>query len=236
MANTKKIEKCKSLLETTLNTRDLGGYHTKSGRCTNFDKLIRSDMQKYPSERDIAYLLEKHITTIIDMRGKSDVERAPSPFSKMEAFHYYNVPIEEGSGIPESVEAVPVSYRNIAAAANMIHVYRQIAHASEGVLFHCSAGKDRTGVVAAVLLMLAGVDDGDIIENYMVTKECNQERFALLHQKFPDIDMNIVIPKEEYMIRFLQLFREAYGDVERYFEVLGLQAEEIQLIKDKLLR
>ncbi len=233
---TNNIEKCKSLLETTLNTRDLGGYQTRSGGCTSFDKLIRSDMQKYPSERDIAYLLRKHITTIIDMRGKDDVERVPSPFFRMEAFHYYNAPIEEGSGIPESVEAVPGSYMKIAASANIVHVYRKIAHASDGVLFHCSAGKDRTGVVSAILLLLAGVGDEDIIENYMMTKECNRERFALLHQKYPNIDMNIVIPREEYMIRFLQLFRKAYGDVETYFGVIGIETEEIQLIRNKLLR
>lgn len=232
----KNMEQCKSLLETTLNTRELGGYQTKSGRYTKCEKLIRSDMQKYPSERDIAYLLEKHITTIIDMRGKIDVERAPSPFSRMEAFYYYNAPIEEGSRVPESVEAVPGSYMKIATSANIVHVYRKIAHAPDGVLFHCSAGKDRTGVVSAILLLLAGVGDEDIIENYMMTKECNRERFALLHQKYPDIDMNIVIPREEYMIRFLQLFRKAYGDVETYFRVIGIETEEIQLIRDKLLR
>lgn len=224
-----------SLLETTLNTRELGGYRTDDGRYTRCDKLIWSDMQKYPNERDIAYLLDRQINTIIDMRGTDDVERAPSPFSRMEQFHYYNVPIEEGSGIPESVEAVPGSYMKIAAAANMVQVYRQIAHAPAGVLFHCSAGKDRTGVVSAVLLLLAGVSDGDIVENYMITKVCNQERFALLHQNFPEIDMNIVIPREEYMVDFLRLFRDAYGDVETYLQAIGIRAGEIRLIKEKLI-
>lgn len=223
-----------SLLETTLNTRELGGYRTAGGAYTGCGRLIRSDMQKYPSERDIAYLSEKRINTIIDMRGKNDVGKAPSPFSQMESFHYYNVPIEEGSGIPESVEAVPGSYMKIAAAANMAEVYRRIAHAPEGVLFHCSAGKDRTGVVSAVLLLLAGVRDEDIIENYMLTKVCNQERFALLHRNFPEIDMNIVIPREAYMIRFLELFRETYGSAETYLETIGVTAEEIQMIREKL--
>ncbi len=74
-----------SLLETTLNTRELGGYRTKSGACTGRGMLIRSDMQKAPSERDIAYLSEKRISTIIDMRGKRDVADASSPFAKMDA-------------------------------------------------------------------------------------------------------------------------------------------------------
>lgn len=222
-----------SLLENTLNTRELGGYRTEKGGYTKYDRLLRSDMQKNLSGRDIAYLSDRQITTIIDMRGEADVKKTPSPFLRMTGsphFHYYNIPIEEGSRIPESVEAVPHSYMKIATAANITQVFRQIAHAPEGVLFHCSAGKDRTGVVSALLLLLARVGDGDIIENYMLTKEYNRERLQLLHQNFPEIDMNIVIPREQFMVRFLELFREAYGDVETY-----LQAEEIRGIKDKLL-
>lgn len=225
----------KSLLETTLNTRELGGYRTEQGRYTLHNMLLRSDEQKCLSERDIAYLLDRHITTIIDMRGKKDVEKAPSPFAQMPQFCYYNIPIEEGSGVPESTYAVPASYMEIAGAASLNQVFKRIAHAADGVLFHCAAGKDRTGVVSAVLLLLANVSDEDIIENYMMTKECSQKRFALVCQKFPNIDINIIIPNEEYMARFLQLFRKRYGDAERYLRSMELLPEEIELLKDKLL-
>ena len=117
----------------------------------------------------------------------------------------------------------------------MRQVYQCITHAPQGVLFHCSAGKDRSGVVSAILLLLAEVGDKDIIENYMMTKECNAKRFALARKNHPDLDINIIIPREEFMIRFLQLFREKYGDAENYMRRIGVLPEEIEMIQSKLV-
>lgn len=228
-------KRAESLLETTLNTRELGGYRTRQGNMTKVDTLLRSDEQKQLSSRDIAYLSERQITTIIDMRTKKATSHLLGPFVNRPPFVYHNIPIEEGSGVPESVEAVPVSYMNIAEDNNMRQVYRSIAQAPRGVLFHCSAGKDRTGVVSAILLLLADVGDRDIIENYMMTKECNVKRFARARRNHPDVDINIIIPREEFILRFLQLFREKYGDAENYMRSMGVLPEEIQRIREKLL-
>ncbi len=224
-----------SLLETTLNTRELGGYRTRQGKMTKVHTLLRSDEQKQLNSGDIAYLSERQITTIIDMRTKRFTSHLPSLFANRPPFGYHNIPIEEGSGVPESIEAVPVSYMNIAGSVNMRQVYQCIAHAPQGVLFHCSAGKDRSGVVSAILLLLAEVGDKDIIENYMMTKECNAKRFALARKNHPDLDINIIIPREEFMIRFLQLFREKYGDAENYMRRIGVLPEEIEMIQSKLV-
>lgn len=230
----KTSEKVKSLLETTLNTRELGGYQTEDGKCTCCNMLLRSDGQKHLNERDIAFLLERKITTIIDMRDKKAAKKVPSPFIGMPQFCYYNVPVEEGSGVPESVDEVPASYMKIAGAANIHQVFLHIAHAPDGVLFHCAAGKDRTGVVSAILLLLAKVREEEIIKNYMLTKQYNRKRFALLRKNYPDIDINIVIPQEKNMMRFLQLFREKYGSVEHYLCSIGISPEEMQMLKNKL--
>ncbi len=225
----------KSLLGSTLNTRELGGYRTEQGTCTRNYSLIRSDEIKSLHRKDIAWLCDHHITTIIDMRCQKDIKNLPNPLRKMPQFYYFSIPIEEGSGVPQSTAAVPVGYMEIAAAANISRVFRQIAHAPDGVLFHCSAGKDRTGVVSAILLMLAGVSEEDIIQNYMMTKEYSRERFDLIHQKFPDLDMNIIIPNETYMAQFLHLFQENYGDAQSYLRSLNISPEEIQKIRAKLL-
>ncbi len=226
--------KNKSLLETTLNTRDLGGYKMAAGKYTKYFSLIRSDEIKSPNEHDINFLINNRIFTIIDMRGEKDVLSAPSPFEKMKYFEYYNIPIEEGSNIPESVLDVPYSYMRIAEAKNMPDVFRSICRANAGVLFHCSAGKDRTGVVSAILLLLAGVSEGDIVENYMLTKECNKERFKLITKKYPDLDINIVIPQEEYILTFLALFKSRYINAEQYLKFKGLNQKEISCIKRKM--
>ena len=137
--------------------------------------------------------------------------------------------------MPESVEAVPVSYMAIAQAESMSKVFRTIAEAESGVMFNCTAGKDRTGVVSAILLLHAGVSDEDIIENYVLTKEYGRERLELVHKNFPEIDMNIVTPREWFMEEFLKLFRAKFGTTEGYFKSLGLSEEEIERIRKKLV-
>lgn len=224
-----------SLLTTTQNTRELGGYVIKYGLATKRNSLWRSDVQNYPSEEDIALLKERGITTILDLRGDKDIAKKPSGFAEAEGFTYINCPIVEGSGIPESVEAVPLSYIAIAQAENMSKVFRTIAKAETGVMFNCTAGKDRTGVVSAILLLHAGVSDADIIENYVLTREYGRECLELVHKNFPEVDMNIVTPKEWYMEEFLRLFREKFGTTEAYFKTLGLSEKEIGNIRRKLV-
>ncbi len=224
-----------SLLETTQNTRELGGYVIKDGLATKRNSLWRSDVQNYPSEGDVALLKERGITTILDMRGDKDLARKPSGFASKEGFTYINCPIIEGSGVPESVEQVPVSYLAIAQAENMPKVFKAIANVKTGVMFNCTAGKDRTGVVSAILLLHAGVSDSEIIENYVLTREYGRERLELVHKNFPEVDMNIVTPKEWYMEEFLRLFREKFGTTESYFKSLGLSEDEIEKIRRKLV-
>lgn len=225
-----------SLLHTTLNTRELGGYRAfDRGRYTCMDAVWRSDVQKYPDEGDFAFLQEHHITTVIDMRGEGDALRAPSGFESVEGVTYCHVPIDEGSGIPESREAVPGSYMKIAMAKNMPLVFKKIATAPAGVMVNCTAGKDRTGVVSALLLKLCGVSDEDVVYDYLLTRECNQKRFELIHQNYPEVDMNIIIPDESYMREFLRLFKEHFETVEDYLTARGVTREETALIVRKML-
>lgn len=226
----------KSLLETTLNTRDLGRYQsTISGNQLKTWQILRSDVQNYPSVNDI-FLLKKHrILTVLDLRGINDVKRKPSGFANQDGFLYINIPIDEGGGIPESTDAVSESYLNIAESPNMPCVFRAIASAPEGVMINCTAGKDRTGVVSAVLLGLCGVSNEDIIRDYMLTKTYNRERFELIHHNFPEIDMNIVIPSERYMKEFLKMFIAKYGSFRDYLTAIGIKKEETYNIAVKLL-
>lgn len=231
----KETNKSVSLLETTLNTRDLGIYHSATtGSDLRQWRILRSDIQNYPSEQDFVLLNSNNICTIIDMRSEKEVQRKPSGFCDKAGFTYYNVPIDEGSGIPESVDAVSASYMMIAESKNISQVFKTIAAAPDGVMFNCTAGKDRTGVVSAVLLGLCGVSEKCIIYDYMLTKTCNRERFELIHQNFPEIDMNIVIPQERYMVEFIEMLKEKYGSYRGYLSTIGLTDSEIERIKRKL--
>ncbi|MCR5033186.1 MAG: tyrosine-protein phosphatase [Lachnospiraceae bacterium] len=225
----------KSLLETTRNTRELGGYRVEGKSVyTQKNRILRSDAPLHPSVKDVEYLKKKEITTIIDLRCAEDLARAPHGLALAEGFSYHNCPIVEGSGIPESVAAVPASYLAIAESTGAAQAFHTIASSTTGILINCSAGKDRTGVVSALLLWLCGVRRSDIVYDYMRTKEYNRERFALIHERYPDIDMNIVIPRESYMEDFMQLLEEKYGTVEQYFATAGISETEQQKIREKL--
>ena len=146
----------KSLLETTQNTRDLGGYETCYGRKTKSFSVLRSDRQGYASDRDKKFLVNHDITTVIDMRTEEDVKKKPSSLTNVKGMTYYNFPVYEGSKVPNSVEEVPFSFLKIAEEPNMKAIFECIANAPQGVIFNCSAGKDRSGVVSAILLLFAG--------------------------------------------------------------------------------
>lgn len=217
-----------SLLKSTYNTRELGSYLIPNGNIAKRKVLIRSDLPDFPCEEDFALLKGMGVATVIDLRTEKNICQMPSVFAAWKEFAYFNCPIEEGSGIPQSAAGVPASYLDIATAANMPSVFHCIAAAEGGVLFHCTAGKDRTGVVSAILLCHAGVKDSDVIENYVLTREYGKDYFARLHDNFPEIDMDIVTPKEHYMEEFLRLFRKRFGNTNSYFLEMGLSEAEIQ--------
>ena len=229
------VNRVYSLLETTLNTRDLGGYRIDgTENYTKYGRLIRSDVPLHPSEKDIEFLKNTGITTLIDTRSREEKEERPHGLAGMEGFNYCDIPIVEGSGIPESVEAVPESYFRIAHSPNTGELFRTIANAHYGVMFNCHAGKDRTGVNSALILWLCGIRKSDIVFDYMRTKENEQPRFEIIHEKNPDIDMNIVIPNENNMIRFFELMEDKYGTANKYFEAIGIGADLQKKIIEKL--
>jgi protein tyrosine/serine phosphatase len=229
------VNRVYTLLETTLNTRDLGGYRIDgTEEYTKYGRLIRSDVPLNPSEKDIEFLRSTGITTIIDTRSEEEKEARPHGLAHLEGFDYYDIPILEGSGIPESVEAVPESYFKIAHASNIAEVFRTMAKAPYGVMFNCFAGKDRTGVNAALILWLCGIRKSDIVFDYMRTKENEQPRFELIREKNPDLDMNIVIPNENNMISFFELMEEKYSTADKYFEAIGINRELQKKLIEKL--
>lgn len=227
-----------SLLETTLNTRDLGDHKTNAGKVTIFKRIYRSDYgNKPPNDKDIKLLLTNKITTIIDMRyiQNKDNNAIKNYFEKIKYFRYYNYPIEEGSQIPKSINDVPKSYIEIACSKNIKNILEIIANSENGVMINCSAGKDRTGVVTAIIFMLCGVIKDEIIEDYMNSKECLKEKFTEIKENNPNIDINIIIPHETYIIDFMELFYKRFGNIYNYMEYIGLSINDMIKIQNKLL-
>lgn len=224
-----------SLLEGTENTRELGGHTTLDGRTTRRGVLWRSDVPARLTETDIGKLRRNHITTVIDLRESASLSRESGTLENAEGFTVLHCPIPEGAGIPESPAALPDSYMVIAESAGMAEALHAVAAAETGVLFHCTAGKDRTGVLSAVLLSLAAVSDAEIVADYVLTAECIKERLRNMHEHFPRIDMTVVTPCEDYMRGFLGLWKAKYDCAEKYLGSMGLTEDEIRRLREKLL-
>ena len=106
-----------SLLESTLNTRDLGGKLTKNGLITIYNRIFRSDYinNLASNQHDINFLIKNKINTIIDLRSNKELE-------------YYNFPIEEGSQILKNISDVPKSYMEIACSKKIKNILETIAN------------------------------------------------------------------------------------------------------------
>ena len=225
----------KSLLSCSHNTRELGGIKTADGGITRYGVFWRSDTLSVPTAEDIEKLRKNHITTVIDMRTEAERLRAPCGLADTAGFEYHHFPIAEGSGVPESLEAVPLSYMTIASAENIGKIWRTMAEAEGGVIFHCTAGKDRTGVVSAIILMLCGAEHDAIVEDYTVSREYNKKRLEAFLAAHPEVDRNIVLANEKSMNRFIDLFKKRYDSAEKYFEAVGLTSRYAEMIQNKLI-
>lgn len=199
------------------------------------NRIYRSDRCERLSKCDKKLLSDRCIMTIIDLRSDQEANAKPSAFAVDKDFTYFHYPIVESMLPTNSIDAVPVSYMEIAHADWMKAVFKTIANAQEGVLFHCTAGKDRTGVVSAILLALVGVSDEDIIYDYTISREFNKLRLEAFLKEHPEIDREIVLANEKSRCIFLEMLREKHNSVERYLLDIGVTNNEIQRLKNKLI-
>ncbi len=153
------------------NLRDLGGYPVPGGE-TAWERLLRGDNPEGLTEEDLRWLLDRDITTVVDLRSDAEVGRKPDQLSGHPDFHYFHCPLlAEGDGMPNLETDVGAGYFRMLEGSGLVaRALRTVAAAPGGVLFHCTAGKDRTGLMAALLLGLAGVERTDILADYQVSE------------------------------------------------------------------
>ncbi len=184
-----------SLLQSTLNTRQVlpGSF-----------RYLRSDAPIAPTDADAAFLLAHSVTLLIDLRSEAEVLCSPCPLAVHPGFIYRHMPVTGGDAMPDSPADVPLSYLRM-ADGQMERILAAITGAAANVMFFCTAGKDRTGVVAALLQRRSGMSREEIAADYARSGENLQERFAAFRAQHPEIDTEIYTPKAAYMERFLAL-------------------------------
>jgi protein-tyrosine phosphatase len=172
-------------IDGTLNFRELGGYQSADGRTVKWGQVFRSDHLNEVTDHGQVGMRSLGIRTIVDLRFPVERERQPSYVpAEVSTVHVHPDGMEaaDQSGFMDlmrsgelraySIEEAAADYRKmvvdgIGLVVETLHV---IAKADTlPVLFHCTAGKDRTGLTAALLLRLLGVPDATVMDDYLLT-------------------------------------------------------------------
>ena len=215
-------------LEGAHNFRDLGGIPAGPAKSTRWGCLYRSDSLAGLSVFDWEKLAERNIRTVIDLRSENEAKASPILLQERMEYHHYNLMKELDSqvhGAERSKETILKSmqldyvetvFGNMECCADIL---RGISEGLDkgAVVFLCSAGKDRTGITAAMVLYLAGAARQDIIADYMISSTLNTDGINRLIKNFP-------VP-EEYLAAIPDL-------MERVKKVLDSRPETMEALLD----
>jgi protein-tyrosine phosphatase len=167
-------------IEGAHNLRDLGGYRTRDGDLTPWRRFLRADSPHRLTPTGIERLEAEGLTTVIDLRTRSELAAMPNPFARRAGVTYMHQPVFEDlaplnlAGLDfEGGDPLFDFYRTALDERHeaLREILIMIAGVPEGaVMFHCTVGKDRTGLVAALLLGLAEVAPEDIVADYAMTE------------------------------------------------------------------
>lgn len=226
-----------------LNARDLGGYPTTDGSQTRWRSLVRSDDLSQLTLEGLEALSRYGIGTVVDLRWPDEVATSPSPVAR-ELKHIRYEPVSlctatqdewrtrrAGSEAKEHWNRAMLEHLRVEVRT----VLEIVATASpDPVLFHCVAGKDRTGVIAALLLALADVVPEAIAYDYA-------ESFANLRdaylQRYPDADADALIDAlqcPEQGVHNMLAYLERFGGARGYLEAIGMTHEHITRLRARL--
>lgn len=240
-------------LDGGINFRDIGGYRNRQGRTVKWRKIMRCGHLARLSDSDLDRLEAIGVSKIHDFRRKEEQAQSPSREVRAEFIDDYQISIGDISRFWEflfggeltadsSHQLVVNSYRSCidvvipAFSRFMRHIVDNSDNAS---VFHCSAGKDRTGMAAALILSALDVPRQTIVDDYMLTLD-HYDSDALIEiveghlrdAKVESWDRDWLIPycsvHQDNIVAFLDAIDERYGDVHTYLtSALGLSAADL---------
>ena len=244
------------LADGVFNLRDLGGYATSNGATTRWGRIFRSDGLHRTDDAGGEVVIGLGIRRVIDLRTNGERDRE-GIFSHalVEPLH---VPlIDRTWNMKELGDGGEADFL-LAGYLHMAHVNGPrvgeviglvAAHASEPLLFHCAAGKDRTGIIAALLLALAGVEDDTIAEDFALSESAmaamtewyrsrKRQGFAKEMRKMgidKDKAMRLMSARPETIHRFLADVRRRHGSVEAYVAHVGVSEADMARVVGHLV-
>jgi protein tyrosine/serine phosphatase len=250
-------------LENAVNARDLGGLPAENDVRIQPRRLLRADNLQDLSPGDITRLVDElGVTTVIDLRTTSEVtQEGPAPMTAVEAVRHVHLSVlpESGHHTDAAADALAVNRQRAAERDrsdlllgfylgyledrpdSIVAALRTIAAAPGTALVHCAAGKDRTGVVVALALTVAGVPREVVVADYVATGERIDlilDRLRSTPTYAEDIDRLPAAehtPRAETMRQFLARLDADHGGVLGWLAGHGFGADDVTALRDKLL-
>jgi hypothetical protein len=237
-------------LDGAYNFRDLGGYPTPDGRLTRWNRLFRSDTLHELTAADLDVLRTVGLAQVIDLRTVAEVERTGRGLLAAEPVRYLHLSVTQVEG-GETV-AAPTEYQ--AELAQRYLWYLDVGRstlaetlttlgdpANYPLVFHCAAGKDRTGVVAALVLDILGVAQDVIVEDYALTGARmplimdRLRRDPIYGSRIDDLPSHLFSVEAATMRSFLDQLHEQHGGGRDWALGAAVPAERLDAMAALLL-
>jgi protein-tyrosine phosphatase len=238
--------------DALFNVRDLGGYRTAGGRTTRWQTLYRADGMNRVGGSDLARLAALGLRTVVDLRTHGELaERGRFPVDAMPvAYHHLPVIRETWENWDVARDVDPVEFlaqryqemldEGAPALAAALEVLADPA--AYPAVFHCAAGKDRTGVLAAVILGVLGVDDDTVATDYGLSRAAMDTLVEWLRANVPEaLDAMTDQPAAfldappRAMHEVLALVRAEHGSMVGYVASIGVAPATVEALRGNLL-
>lgn len=234
------------VLEGAFNVRDTGGYPAEGGTIRP-NALLRADSLHKLTAADQDALLARGLRTVIDLRHASEVSAAANVFAASEAVTYHALPIFEGqppnASSGDADLAAIYRYMVDSCGTGLLRALQAVARAPEGAaLIHCSAGKDRTGIVTALALGAVGVPREYVVADYILTTVAMERlRPQLLGSSAMPPEARAHVEKllastPELINDLLDYLDAQYGGVDAYLTQIGFSTADRDLLRARLVQ
>lgn len=228
-------------INSVKNIRDLGGYETQEGYYTKAHKYIRSSAPVNLTKEDLEYLKDYGVSVVIDLRSEFEMSMANSKLKDVDGIEYYHIDLfndpkaqlisKEQTNFKDMGDLYIIMLDHLQFQIyNVFKIF--LNHPYDGILFNCSAGKDRTGVISALLLDLAGCHEYDIVKDYAESFENNKEIYEELLKLSPTGNEEHLLSQPLYMMKMLNHLREKYGSARNYLINIGFSEDEVEDLKN----
>lgn len=232
-------------LEGAYNFRDLGGIKTKNGKHVRWNKVFRAGDLAGLTPADLGYLQNLPLTTVVDFRTNEEIVDAPDKLPSVTKSHHYGI-APGNLGLASLGDMVDLKREEInkkmiemnetlVSDPTIIDQYRKYFallqdEKNTPLMFHCSAGKDRTGMAAALFLSALGVDEETIMSNYLLSNTYLGDKYASFLADYPALEGMFVV-RPEFIQAGLDRIKADHGSIDNYLtQVLNVDLEKIQKI------